>query len=131
VLLYDGECGLCAASVQFVLRHERARTLKFAPLQGRFAEAVRARHRALESLDSMVWVEPTHDGAERLYVRSEAALKAAAYLGGAWRLALIGRLVPRALRDTVYDWVARHRHTAFAPPSCLVPSPDDRQRFIE
>src|SRR5687768_6749172 len=100
LLLYDGSCGMCAASVQFILRHERRHTLQFAPLQSAAAAAIRARHPELEGVDSMVWVEP--DGAgrgERIAVRSAAVIDAAKYVGGAWRLAAIGRLLPARLRD--------------------------------
>lgn len=131
VLLYDGDCGLCARSVQFVLRHDRRGTLRFAPLQGAFARDVLARHPSLATVDSVVWVEPAADGAaERVAVRSDAALLAVAYLGGWWSLLRAGRVMPKPLRDAVYDFVARHRHQ-FTRPQCLIPPPDVRHRFID
>jgi predicted DCC family thiol-disulfide oxidoreductase YuxK len=132
LLLYDGVCGLCAASVQFILRHERRHTLRFAPLQGETAAQVRARHPELSGVDSMVWVEGFGDAAtERVDVRSGAVLRAARYLGGPWTLTAAGRLVPARLRDAVYNFIARHRHTMFAPPEyCYVPPPDMRARFL-
>src|SRR5688572_16439382 len=91
VLLYDGTCGLCAGSVQFILRHERSHHLRFAPLQGAFAEQIRSRHPELSRVDSMVWVEPAGGRSrEAVFVRSTAALRAARYLGGIWQLAAIG-----------------------------------------
>jgi predicted DCC family thiol-disulfide oxidoreductase YuxK len=132
VMLYDGTCGLCASSVQFILRHERQRSLRFAPLQGAFAKAVRSRHPELHDVDSMVWVEPARQGAvESTYVRSAAVLRAAQYVGGAWRLAAIGWIVPRPLRDAIYNFVARHRHRVFGAEQCYLPPPDVRARFIE
>jgi predicted DCC family thiol-disulfide oxidoreductase YuxK len=133
VLLYDGTCGFCAESVQLVLRHDRRQTLRFAALQGEFGAAVRARHPALEWVDSLVWVEPAGEhGAERVLVRSDAALRVARYLGGWFTLARVGALVPHALRDRAYDLVARHRHRLLATgPSCLVPSADVRARFLD
>jgi predicted DCC family thiol-disulfide oxidoreductase YuxK len=133
VLLYDGTCGFCAESVQLVLRHDRRQTLRFAALQGEFGAAVRAKHPALEWVDSIVWVDPADGhGPERVFVRSDAALRVARYLGGWFTLARLGALVPRALRDRVYDLVARHRHRLLATgPSCLVPSADVRGRFLD
>jgi predicted DCC family thiol-disulfide oxidoreductase YuxK len=133
VLLYDGTCGFCAESVQLVLRHDRRKTLRFAALQGAFGAAVRARHPGLVAVDSIVWVEPPSEGrAERVLVRSEAALRVAAYLGGWFSLARLGALLPRAVRDRAYDLVARHRHRLLADgPSCLVPSADARARFLD
>ena len=131
-LLYDGACGLCAASVRFVLKHERRHELRFAPLQGTLAAAVRARHPALAQTDSMIWVEPAEGRVpERTFVRSAAALRAATYLGGAWRLAAVGWLVPRPIRDAVYDVIARHRHAMFGGEQCYLPPPDLRARFLD
>ena len=134
VLLYDGMCAFCAESVQTVLRHDRRGTLKFAPLHGVFAASVRARHPELASLDSMVWVERAPGGAEQVFVRSAAALHVARYLGGVWRAALLGRLLPEAVRDALYDFIARHRHRmamARPPERCLVVPPEQVDRFLE
>src|SRR5262245_14623629 len=132
VLRDDGECGMWAAGVRRVLRRDEHGTLRFAPLQGAFAAAVKARHPELNQVDSMVWVEPAGDGTERLFIRSAAGLRIARYLGGIWNLFLVGHLVPRSWRDAVYDFIARHRHhlTGGREP-CLVPAPDIRARFLE
>jgi predicted DCC family thiol-disulfide oxidoreductase YuxK len=113
--------------VRFVLRHDRTRTLRFAPLQSAAGREVSAMHPELRGLDSMVWLEPT--GA--VLTRSAAAARVAGYLGGAWRLAGAAlRLLPRVLRDRAYDAVAHHRHLA-GTPRCLVPPPAERGRFLE
>ena len=132
VLLYDGDCGLCAGSVQFLLRHEpphRRAALRFAPLQGAYAAQVRARHPELAEVDSVVWVDPANP-AVPVRVRSDAALQALTHLGGAWALlAALGRVVPRMVRDAVYDRIARHR-LSLAAPRCLLPTPEERARFL-
>jgi len=139
VLLYDGACGLCASSVQLVLRHDPDGPLRFASLQGPFGRAVVARHDALHGVDSMIWVEPSGPATagaeagtplERVYVRSDAVLRVCGYLGGAWSLLGIGAIVPRALRDGLYALVARHRH-ALARPVCVLPTDAQRARFID
>ena len=131
VLLYDGACGFCAEGVQVVLRHDRRRLLRFAPLEGEFAAAVRRRHQALAAVDSMVWVEPPHGSTpERVFIRSGAGLRVAAYLGGVWRAALVGWLLPRPLRDALYDFIARHRHDLSNRPRCVIPQDDVRDRFL-
>jgi predicted DCC family thiol-disulfide oxidoreductase YuxK len=133
VLLYDGTCGFCAASVQLVLRHDRHGTLRFAPLEGTLGAEVRRRHAELEGVDSMVWVEPGPAGAPaRVLTRADAALRIARYLGGWWRLAGAARVLPRSLRDAMYDLVARHRHRLVrGGPACLVPAPEVRARFLD
>lgn len=133
VLLYDGTCGFCAESVQLVLRHDRRRTLRFASLQGAFGADVRARHPALAGADSVAWLEPASPGrAERVLLRSDAALRVAGYLGGWFHLARLAAILPRPLRDAGYDLVARHRHRLSGDgPSCLLPAPDARARFLD
>lgn len=132
-LFYDGTCGFCARSVQFVLRHERERrTLRFAPLEGLAGTELRGRHPELTSIDSLIWYEPaTSATPERVLWRSRGALRVARYLGGRWSiLAALGTIVPRRLRDAVYDWIARHRHQ-LAADACLVPTPEQRSRFLD
>lgn len=133
LLLYDGACGLCAASVQFILRHERRHVLTFAPLESGLGRSIRGRHPELATVDSMIWVEPDDRGErERVFVRSAAALRAARYLGGPWRLALLGYLVPRPLRDAAYDFIARHRHRLTrGSERCYLPPAAARARFLD
>jgi predicted DCC family thiol-disulfide oxidoreductase YuxK len=133
ILLYDGTCGFCARSVQFVLRHERAgATLRFARLEGPLGTELRARHAELAHIDSLLWYEPATDAsAERVLWQSRGALRVGRYLGGIWAvLSSLGSLVPRPLRDAVYAWIARHRHQ-LAADSCIVPTPEQRARFLD
>jgi predicted DCC family thiol-disulfide oxidoreductase YuxK len=133
MLLYDGSCGLCARSVQFILNRERRdRSLLFAPLQGTTAATLLHRHPELAGADSVVWIEE-NDGESRIRLRSEAALAAAAYLGGPWKaLARLLRLVPRFVRDAGYDMVARTRYRRFGrDSSCLLPTAAQRRRFLD
>ncbi len=135
ILLFDGTCGFCAANVQFVLQRERRRrTLRFAALQSETGLGIRRRHPELENVDSVIWIEPGPQGeTETVFVRSAAVFRVLRYLGGKWAvLATIGSLVPRVLRDWVYDLVARHRHKIIrGDTSCLLPTPEQRARFIE
>jgi len=130
VLLYDGDCGFCAGSVQFVLRREppaARRRLSFAPLKGQFGSRIRRQFPELDGVDSVVWYDPSIPSVR---VRSAAALAAVAHLGGIWAVAAaLGRLVPRPLRDAVYDLIARRRFE-IAAPACLLPTPEERSRFL-
>ena len=130
LLLYDGTCGFCAASVQFVLRHERQHGLRFAPLQSEIGDAIRARHPGLAGVDSMIWIEPTATS-ERVLTRSAAALRVARYIGGPWRALALAAIVPRPIRDAVYDLIARHRHRLVGDAEqCYLPPPAARARFL-
>lgn len=127
LLLYDGACGFCARSVQFLLRHEGPRRdLRFASLGGATGRRIRSAHPGLMDGDSMVWYE-----GDRASVRSEAVLRAARYLGGVWGgLAALGRLLPPPLSDGLYRLVASHRHR-LAGARCVVPTAAQRPRFLD
>jgi predicted DCC family thiol-disulfide oxidoreductase YuxK len=132
VLLYDGLCGFCDGTVRFILKHDPRGTLRFATLQGDFARDVIARHPEVAGVDSLVLVEPdVSAGREKVYVRSEGALRVARYLGGAWHLTRVVAIVPRSLRDRAYDAFARIRYRVFGKyDSCPIPTPEQRARFI-
>ena len=133
VLLYDGVCGFCNKSVQMILDRDKRKDMRFAPLQSDYGKQVISRHPELEKVDSVVFVERkpgTQD--ERVFIRSDAALRVAGYLGGAWKLLLVFRIIPRPVRDFFYDLFAKYRYRFFGKyDSCMLPSPDVRSRFID
>ena len=128
LLLYDGECGFCDGTVQFVLRRDPGGALAFATLQGAQGRRLLAEHPALAGVDSVIWVDA--DGPR---VRTDAVLRLGRYLGGPWALlAALGRLVPRALRDAAYDAFARRRYRWFGRvDACALPAPEERRRFLD
>jgi predicted DCC family thiol-disulfide oxidoreductase YuxK len=131
VLLYDGLCGFCDGVVQFMLKRDPRGSLRFATLQGDFARGLIERHPALAGVDSLVFVENPSTPDERVSVRSDGALCVASYLGGAWKLALVFRIVPPFIRDAAYDGFARIRYRVFGRyTSCPLPSPEQRARFL-
>ncbi len=118
-LFYDGHCGLCHGAVLFVVKRDPDGTLfRFAPLEGETFQREVSKADQTDLPDSIVI--RTSDG--RLLTRSTAALHIGSRLGSLWRLlAAIGRLVPRPLRDAVYDGIARVRHRLFAAPPDVCP----------
>ena len=131
VLLYDGVCGFCNKSVQLILDHDRKGSMRFAALQSDYGQSVIERHTELRGIDSVVFIEQTRGG-ERIHVRSDAALKVAAYLGGFWKIFLAARVLPRGFRDYCYDLLARNRYKLFGKyDSCMLPPPEVRSRFLD
>ena len=129
MMFYDGHCGLCHRAVQFVLVHDReGLAFRFAPLQGEaFARMVPAEKRA-ELPDSVVVL--TADG--RLLMRSDAFVHILRRLGGVWKaIATVVGVIPRGLRDSVYDFVARVRFAVFGRRDdlCPVMAAELRSRF--
>jgi predicted DCC family thiol-disulfide oxidoreductase YuxK len=110
-VFYDGHCGLCHWVVKFVLKHYRSgQAFRFAPLQGEAFEARVPVERRAGLPDSFVVL--TREGA--LLVRSNAFLHILRRLGGGWAVlaAMLG-VIPRGLRDFVYNFIARIRHRVF------------------
>ena len=133
VLLYDGVCGLCQYTVRWLLRHDREGRLLFAAHQQPLAAEVLARHALnFEQINSAVLVSNFNTPQETLALRSDAILGCLSVLGGAWAvLARISRLVPRALRDAAYRWLARNRIRLFGPAElCALPTPAERARYL-
>ncbi len=131
ILVYDGDCGFCTRSVQFVLQHDRRGTARFAARDGVAGRAVRERHPHLQDVESLLWVE-RRDGEERVFIYSDAVLETARYLGGIYAvLAAVGRVVPRILRDPAYNVVARVRKRIMGgATACHLPAPDELARML-
>lgn len=132
LVLYDGQCGFCDASVQWLLDHDPAGALRYAPLDGPTARAIRQRHpRMPPDLDSLVYVETDGRGRERVYWYSRAVLRICANLPLPWRLAAALRVVPFPLTDLLYRAFARMRYLVFGRlDACRIPAPEERARFL-
>ena len=133
VLLYNGAYGICNETVQMILARDLRGTMRFAALQSDYGQSVVERHAELRGVDSVVYVEGTlESGTERVYVRSDAALRVLKYLGGAWKLLLAGYVLPKPVRDFFYDLFARNRYRMFGKyDSCMLPPPEVRSRFLD
>ncbi len=128
MILFDGVCNLCNGVVTWILARDRRAVFRFASLQSDAARALLAEHGASSDLpDSIVLID-----ADGTHTRSEAALRIAAELGPPWSLLRAARVLPRSLRDAVYDWIARHRYRWFGRrDQCMLPSSDAADRFLE
>ena len=132
VLLYDGTCGLCNGTVQFILRHDHKGTLLFAALESDYGLRFQEDRPDLEGIDSIIWVETDGEGRALDYdVRSTAALRVADYLGGIWKLGVMGWFIPRVMRDWMYDKVAQHRHLIPGAAKCVAVDETIRARFLD
>lgn len=127
VVLFDGVCNLCNASVAFILRRDPKAYFRFASLQSRAAaKLLHGRPEIGTGLDSIVLLE---DGA--CFTQSTAALRIARRLSGAWPLLYAFIVLPRFLRDPIYNWIARNRYRWFGRrDACMLPGPEIRDRFL-
>lgn len=127
LLLYDGTCGMCAAAVQWILRHERDHAIRFAPLQGDTAAALRAIYPEIPTtISTVVFVT-----GGRAYLRSKALLHAARHLRAPWRWAHAARWLPGFALDLGYRAVAAVRYRIWGrADACALVDAEQRRRFL-
>lgn len=126
LVLYDGVCGLCNRSVQWILKHDRKEQFRFATLQGYLAKQ---------------WLDQVPSGApesvvlvyrDQIYTTSAAAFKIARLLGGWPKGLAVFSVLPEKLTDAVYNWIARNRYKWFGKhDTCPMPDESVRDRFLD
>lgn len=126
ILVYDGSCGFCSHSVQFILRHERRHDLSFVTRNSELGKGLR-RTQGLELVESMLWIE-----GGQVFAESGAVMRAAGYLGGWWRrLAVVGSFCPSFILNGVYKFIAKNRRRFSSKAAvCLIPTSEQRNRFL-
>jgi len=126
VVLFDGVCKLCNGSVNFILRRDRKRRLKLASLQSDYGRQVIATQgKSSDALDSLSLQEGT-----RLSDKSTAIIRITKYLDGAWPLCMVFLIIPRFIRDFIYDIIANNRYRWFGKyEACRLHDPQFEDRF--
>ncbi|MBS4058811.1 MAG: DUF393 domain-containing protein [Bacteroidetes bacterium] len=128
VLFFDGDCNLCNKSVRFVMRHERYPIIVFASLQSAYASKLLNGVHAVSPLpDSIVLLEN-----DKILIRSDAALRIAILMGGWTKVFAIFYVIPRFLRDMVYNFIAANRKKVFGTSEyCALLPGADKSRFLD
>ena len=131
IVFYDGLCGFCDVSIQWLLAHDTDKKLRFAPLQGETARAMKNRHPEIpENLDSILFLEIS-EGSEKLTWHSSAAFAIASVLPSPWSWLRVFRILPRFFTDFCYQTFARYRYYVWGrKESCRIPSPAERMLFL-
>lgn len=127
VILFDGVCNFCNGAVNFVIKRDKKALIQFAPLQ---SEKGRMFSRQFgfseEDMKTFLFIE---DG--KVYTKSTAALRVCRYLGALWPLCYGFMIVPKFIRDGIYNWIAKNRYKWFGKKeTCMLPTPEVRTRFI-
>ncbi len=127
IILFDGVCNLCNSAVKFVLKRDKKSVFKFASLQSDIAKKL------LKDFEVSGIGEGTFvlidDG--EVYTRSTAALKVSKHLSGIWPLMTIFMIVPRFMRDWVYNLISKNRYRWFGKrDTCMIPSPEMKIKFL-
>lgn len=126
IILFDGVCNFCNASINFVIDHDTARRFRFTSLQSDIGQQILTENRrSVSDFDTVLLIR---EG--KLYEKSTAALEIARYLRG-WSWLYAFRFIPRFIRDIVYNLIAKNRYRIFGKSeSCRIPTAEERSLFI-
>lgn len=125
ILLFDGVCNLCNGIVKFIIKRDPAKKIRFAALQSDVGKALLEKS-GLGDMQTLVLIH-----GDKYYIKSSAALHVLKELGGIWKICYALIIIPRPIRDLVYDVVSKTRYRVFGRRNtCMVPAPGVRDRFI-
>jgi len=128
IILFDGVCNFCNGSVNFLIRRDKKNVFRFAALQSQTAQKLLAQYKKQKKgFESFVLMQ---DG--KAYEKSSAALKVLNKLPWYWKWAQVFWIVPKFIRDGVYDVIARNRYKWFGKKEeCMIPTSEVRNRFLD
>lgn len=130
VLLYDGYCPTCNWAVNYIISKEkRNKTMKFASLQSEFAEFILKSDSSLKAIDSVILVGKKSG---RIWIKSDAVLKVCSYLGGWYKILNIFYIIPKFIRNFLYDLFAKNRYKFTGKyDACMIPDKATKDRTME
>jgi len=127
VILFDGVCNFCNYWVNFAIKRDKKKKLRFTPLQGETAGQLLPRyHLNPTSLSSVILVDKG-----KAWTQSSAAIRICKHLDGGWKLFYGLMIIPKFIRDFFYNIIARNRYKWFGKKdTCMIPGPEWRDRFL-
>lgn len=127
IILFDGVCNFCNYWVNFIIKHDKKGQLRFASLQGEYGQLMQAKFNLDNTkLDSVILVLN-----DQVYLYSDAVIGIGQQLGGLFKLALIFKIIPRPIRDSIYKFIARNRYRWFGQrDSCMMPTQELKNKFL-
>ncbi|KSU88262.1 hypothetical protein A2U94_18220 [Bacillus sp. VT 712] len=125
IIFFDGDCHMCNQTILFIMNHDPTVTFCFASLQSSLGEKLRTNHIIPQQYNSIVLFQN-----ELIYTKSTAMLRIVKELTGPVKYAYVFIIVPKRIRDKVYDYVAKHRHKFMKKRACRLPTAEERSRFL-
>ena len=128
IILFDGVCNLCNASVQFVIQHDSKDVFRFVALQSELGQDI-LNHIGVnpKNIDSIILYEP----GIAYYYKSEAALHISKSLGGFFHLGTVFKLIPNGIRNVLYDYIAKNRYKWYGKKEqCMLPTASLKTKFL-
>jgi predicted DCC family thiol-disulfide oxidoreductase YuxK len=128
IIFFDGVCNLCNGSVDFILKRDPKETFRFASLQSPIAKDLLKRESV--DLNNMRTIILLNNG--KIFYRSNAILEILRQLTAPWPVFYVFKLVPRFIRDGLYNLISKYRYSWFGKrDTCRIPSAGERARFLE
>ncbi|KAA3615648.1 MAG: DUF393 domain-containing protein [Calditrichaeota bacterium] len=125
IIFFDGFCILCNGFVDFLIRKDKKKKLKFASLQGETAK-VTLPETIIRNIDSVVFLTK-----DEIYTKSKAVIHILKELPGVWNLSVILFVIPNIIRDFIYDFIAGSRYNWFEKNhTCRLPNEDEKERIL-
>ena len=127
VILFDGVCNLCSGAVAFIIKRDKSARYKFAALQSENGKNLISKFNlSPDKIDSILLLEN-----DKYFIKSTAVIKICRDLGALWPLVYIFILIPKSLRDYIYDLIAKNRYRWFGKKEqCLIPGQELESRFL-
>lgn len=128
IILFDGVCNLCNASINYVIDRDHRDIFRFVSLQSDLGQTIqRYLGIAEDNLDSIILYIPK----EAYYTKSSAALKVMKEFKGLWKLMQVFTIIPKSIRNLVYDFVAKNRYKWYGKQEhCRIPTPELKAKFL-
>ncbi|PQV46269.1 putative DCC family thiol-disulfide oxidoreductase YuxK [Jejuia pallidilutea] len=129
LIVFDGVCNLCNASVQYVIKRDKNNKFLFAPLQSKIGEKIiKAYNINTAKVDSILLFNPKTG----IFSKSTAALKIASKLSFPTNILTVFLIVPAFIRNWVYDFIAKNRYKWYGKKeACMIPTPDLKNKFLD
>lgn len=128
VILFDGVCNLCNSAVTFIIKRDGRDVFRFASLQSKLGIALLQKF-DIDPIktDSLILIS-----GEKAFVKSSAALRISRGLSGVWPWLSVFLILPKYIRDGIYDGIARNRYKWFGKKeSCMIPTPALKNKFVD
>jgi len=127
IILFDGICNFCNYWVNFILKHDKSGTIRFASLQGENGKKIQTELNINSSkIDSVILVFN-----QKAYFYSDAVIGIGQQMGGIYKASILFKIVPRPLRDFIYKYIAKNRYSWFGQrDACMIPTKEVKSRFL-
>jgi predicted DCC family thiol-disulfide oxidoreductase YuxK len=129
IVLFDGVCNFCNASVRFIIKRDKKDLFRFASLESKLGQKLTSERGINTSdIDSIILIDPGN----AYYIKSSAALEISKDLSGLYPALSVFLFLPESFRNLIYDFIARNRYQWFGKSeTCPMPSPEEQSKFLD